>query len=78
MKSVAVLACATAFLMPTFAAEQGAVGDACKADIKKLCPDVKPGQGAVVKCLKTHEDQVSPGCKSAIKEAAGKRGPKKS
>jgi len=50
---------------PAQAQEQGARG-ACKADVEKLCKDVKPGEGGIAKCLKHHEADVSPGCKQAM------------
>lgn len=37
---------------------------ACKADIKANCKDVKAGGGRVLQCLKEHKDKVSPGCKA--------------
>lgn len=42
------------------------VKKACKDDVKKLCPGVKAGHGAIMKCLKENEDKVSPGCKDAM------------
>ena len=38
----------------------------CVDDAKKLCPDVKPGQGRVAACLKQHKDELSQGCKENI------------
>jgi hypothetical protein len=38
----------------------------CMDDAKKLCGDVKPGQGRVAACLKQHKDQLSAGCKANI------------
>lgn len=37
---------------------------ACKADIQKFCSDVKPGGGAIIKCLKDHAADLSPECKA--------------
>ena len=31
----------------------------CAADAKKFCGDVKPGQGAIAKCMKAHEAELS-------------------
>lgn len=42
---------------------------ACRADVEKLCKDVKPGEGAIAKCLKQNEASVSPGCKEAMAQA---------
>ncbi len=37
---------------------------ACKADAEKFCKDVKQGKGAIVKCLKEHEAELSAECKA--------------
>jgi Cysteine rich repeat len=36
---------------------------ACTADAKRLCPEVKAGQGRVAACLKGHEADLSPACR---------------
>jgi hypothetical protein len=54
-------------------ANEGRIKEACSEDIKTLCPDVKPGGKRIIKCLKSQMDQVSDGCKSAVKEAKAKR-----
>jgi hypothetical protein len=36
---------------------------ACADDMKRLCADVRPGQGRVAACLKRHEAELSPECK---------------
>jgi hypothetical protein len=51
-----------------------AVSRACKADVKKLCADVKPGKGAIADCMKEHAADISDGCKDAMAKAeAGKK-----
>jgi Cysteine rich repeat len=40
---------------------------ACKQDMQTLCSDVKPGEGRVKECMKSHREQLSAGCKAAIK-----------
>jgi len=47
---------------------------ACKQDVHTLCPNVQPGGGRIVACLKSHAEQVSPDCKAAMKAARGSRG----
>ena len=37
-------------------------GDACKADREKFCKEVKPGKGAIIRCLKDHKDELSADC----------------
>lgn len=39
---------------------------ACKADYKKLCKEVKPGQGRIIQCLKSKEAELSGACKEAL------------
>ena len=40
--------------------------EACRADVEKLCADVKPGGGAIMKCLHEHKDQVSSDCRAQM------------
>jgi hypothetical protein len=49
-----------------------AADNPCKADIKRLCGDVKPGQGRIQACLKEHKDEISQECKDKIAAAAEK------
>jgi hypothetical protein len=49
----------------------GAFMEACKADMDKLCPDVKGGPGEKLRCLKEHDKDLSEACKA--KMAAGKQ-----
>jgi hypothetical protein len=48
---------------------RAAVGQACKADIKQFCADVKPGKGAIADCIKSHAADVGDGCKDAMAKA---------
>jgi hypothetical protein len=59
------------FLLPAgpVQAQAQAGRGACKADVEKLCKDVKPGEGAIAKCLKQNEANVSPACKDAMAQA---------
>ncbi len=46
---------------------KGHKGDGpCKEDAKKLCEGVKEGKGAIRKCLKEKEDQLSDACKTHL------------
>ena len=45
---------------------------ACKSDIQKLCSNVKMGGGAIMKCLKENEGQLSSSCKTARDEMHSK------
>jgi hypothetical protein len=46
----------------------GRVREACAADIAKFCPDVHAGGGRVMECFKSHREDLSEGCKSALME----------
>ena len=35
---------------------------ACQADIRRFCPDVKPGGGETLQCLQHHAQELSDGC----------------
>lgn len=41
---------------------------ACQLDVEKLCKDLKPGRGRIHKCLKRHEDELSPACLSEVEK----------
>ena len=41
----------------------------CKADVKKFCKDVKPGEGRIAKCLLDHKADVAPACVAKIEKA---------
>ncbi len=58
----------TSIALPVMAHEEGA----CREDIKKLCGDVKPGEGAIRNCMKTHEADLSQGCKDNMAEGKKK------
>ena len=38
----------------------------CSDDAKKFCAEITPGKGAILKCLKSHENEVSDKCKSVL------------
>lgn len=42
---------------------------ACLADYAQFCKGIQPGQGRVLACLREHQDQLSPGCKSSLDSA---------
>lgn len=66
MKSAVVVALATVVVGVSGMAM--AFDRPCKEAREKFCKDVKMGDGAVMKCLLTHSDQLSPECKAAIAE----------
>jgi hypothetical protein len=48
------------------------VGQACEGDIESTCPDVRPGQGAVLRCLRQSFYSLAPGCQDAVRGASEK------
>lgn len=50
--------------LPVSAAETGVKEHPCKADVQKFCKDVKPGKGAIMNCLKSHDAELSEACKN--------------
>ncbi len=38
----------------------------CAGDVEKLCKDVQPGGGAIMKCLKEHEGELAAACKEHL------------
>jgi len=40
----------------------------CANDLQKFCSNVQPGGGRIAKCLKEHENDLSPACKQQIAE----------
>jgi hypothetical protein len=43
---------------------------ACGSDFQKFCPEVQPGGGRAIACLRTHAAQLAPQCQSALSAAA--------
>ena len=58
---------AATLLAAPLAFAQAEPGKPCQADVKKLCPGVKPGHGRILGCLEGKEDQVSQACKDDFK-----------
>ncbi len=46
----------------------GGARGACKQDVQSFCSDVQPGGGRIIQCLKSHSDQLSDGCASALEK----------
>lgn len=40
--------------------------EVCQDDALKFCKDIKPGGGRMVKCLKDHENELSPECRARM------------
>jgi hypothetical protein len=41
---------------------------ACGADVRSLCPGIMPGGGRIKQCMIDKFDQLSDGCKAALKD----------
>jgi hypothetical protein len=39
---------------------------ACDEDVKKLCPDIRPGGGRILQCLHGHESSLTPACRQVL------------
>lgn len=52
------------------------VREACREDIARLCKDVQPGGGRIRECLRAHQDEVSEGCKVAVRDAQAHHHPR--
>ena len=61
------------FAGAALAQAQSKIAAACTADYQKLCPDVAPGGGRILKCIVAHKQQVSEACRSALREEYQKR-----
>ncbi len=48
---------------------------ACEDDVMRFCKDVKPGGGRIIRCLKDHENELSPDCKEKMESRKGKMRP---
>lgn len=45
------------------------IAEACHEDYDKFCADIKPGRGAVVKCMQKHRDELSEKCQKEVVQA---------
>ena len=48
--------------------EKGNGKGGCRDEIRKLCPDAKPGDGNMRECIQKHESSLSAACREKIKE----------
>ena len=39
---------------------------ACQDDVMKFCKDVKSGEGRILRCLRAHQNELSPQCKERV------------
>src|SRR5262245_4284359 len=45
----------------------------CQEDLKKLCPDVRPGSREARTCLQDNLDKLSDGCRQRVSQARGRQ-----
>ncbi len=45
------------------------VAQACRDDVQKQCRGVQRGGGRIIQCLRMHESDISPQCRSKLDEA---------
>jgi len=60
----------TALLLSASAAVAQQSGKPCAGDIKKLCADIKPGEGRINTCVKSHWADLSEACQDRMLTAA--------
>jgi hypothetical protein len=58
-------ACQSAMKAAHEKAEQ--VRDDCKGDAQKFCQGIRPGQGRILACLKSHQAELTPACAADLK-----------
>ena len=66
----ALVAAVCLFTAPLAFGQPVEPGKPCEADVKKLCPGVKPGHGAILGCLEGQQDKISDACKDVVKAKA--------
>jgi hypothetical protein len=54
-----------------FASGARAQGGPCASDVAKFCPNVAPGEGARMSCLRAHEADLSPACRQHMAAMQG-------
>jgi hypothetical protein len=48
------------------------VKEECGADAKKFCQGIRPGQGRILACLKSHQAELAPACAAEFNKAGKK------
>ena len=43
-----------------------AIYNACRDDIRRFCPNIRPGGGAVAACMRENAQNLSPSCTDAL------------
>jgi hypothetical protein len=61
-----------ALLFAVVARSTALAEDACAGDVKRLCPDVKPGSARAVSCLRENEPKLTDDCREELQADAAK------
>lgn len=80
MKATVILMFASLCALPAAAddtvseatSSESAIGP-CRDDLEKLCPDIEPGGGRIIACLRKHRDLVSDECKAKLAAMRARR-----
>ncbi len=65
---IVVAALWTGVALAAAGAAQGQEQGPCADDAAKFCKDVQPGDGHIMKCMKEHENELSPECKARMEK----------
>lgn len=57
-------------------AQDGALRQACAADVRTVCAGIMPGGGRIKQCVIEKFDQLSDGCKAALKDKQAQKSAK--
>jgi hypothetical protein len=49
------------------------VKEECKGDVEKFCKGIKPGQGRILACLKSHQSELAPACAAEFNKGGKKQ-----
>lgn len=69
LKWTGAVAAMLAMILATGALANAQTKNPCADDVAKYCKDVTPGGGRLVRCLKQHEGELSPECKTSQEKA---------
>ena len=68
MKKFFCFICAAALSASAMAKDGSDPFAACHQDMQRLCGEVKPGEGRIIKCMMDNEARASPACAALIAE----------
>lgn len=49
------------------------IKEACHDDVEKFCGSTKAGGGRIMKCMKEHKEELSPGCRGEVEQMKAER-----